>query len=162
MVLSYGHHASCLRGIDDIESACRSARALKNEYLFERVQVPSETWSRWDFLSKTGFVKARSYAGTTRGGRAVLRTRQLGVHETVYPYVNRIRVRNMAAGLGRGGGRSHRIRGRTRCWDLFRAVIGTPPCLLLSRIRRYVKRSASAAYCKVTRYATEGGQSGNC
>ena len=64
-VPSHGHHASCLRGIDDIESACRSARALENEYLFERVHVPSGTWSRWAFLSETGFVKARNYVGPT-------------------------------------------------------------------------------------------------
>ena len=69
----HGKHASCLRGIDDEESACRAARALRNEFLFERVHVPSGTWSRWAFLSETGFVKAHNHAGPTRGGRAVLK-----------------------------------------------------------------------------------------
>ena len=69
----HGKHASCLRGIDDVESACRAARALGNEFLFERVHVTSGTWSWWAFLSKTGFVKAHNHAGTKRGGRAVLK-----------------------------------------------------------------------------------------
>ena len=77
-VPSHGNHASCLRGIDDVESACRSARALGNEYLFERVHVPSGTWSRWAFLSESGFVKAHRFAGPTRGGRAVLRAPAAG------------------------------------------------------------------------------------
>ena len=42
-VPSQSNHAPCLRGIDDVESACRSARALGNEYLFERGHVPSGT-----------------------------------------------------------------------------------------------------------------------
>ena len=72
-VPSHGNHASCLRGIEDVESACGSARALGNEYLFERVHVPSGSWSRWVFLSETGFVKAGDYSGPTRGGKAVMR-----------------------------------------------------------------------------------------
>lgn len=62
----HSNHASCLRGIEDVESACRSALALGNEYLFKKVHVPSGSWSRWAFQSETGFVKA-----TIRGRRAV-------------------------------------------------------------------------------------------
>ena len=71
-VPSHGNHASCLRGIEDVESACRSARALGNECLFGRVHVPSGNWSRWVFLSETGFVKACDYSGPTRGGKTVM------------------------------------------------------------------------------------------
>ena len=70
---SHDKHASCLRGIYDVESACRAARALGNESLFEKVHLPSGNWSRWAFLSEAGFVKAHIHAGPTRGGRAVLK-----------------------------------------------------------------------------------------
>ena len=97
-VTSHGNHASCLRGIEDVESACRSARALGNEYLFERFHVPSGSWSRWVFLSETGFVKACDYSGPTSGGKTVMR-----VPATSGPR-NRILGRQSESNTRYGGG----------------------------------------------------------
>ena len=97
-VPSHGTHASCLRGIEDVESACRSARALGNEYLFERVHVPSGSWSRWVFLSETGFIKACDYSGPTRGGKAVMRVPATGGPR------NRVQGRQLEPNTRYGGG----------------------------------------------------------
>ena len=36
-----GSAPACLRGIDDVEAACRAARSLGHEYLFERFHITS-------------------------------------------------------------------------------------------------------------------------
>ena len=127
-VPSHGNHASCFRGIDEVESPCRSARALGNEYLFESVHVPSGTWSRWAFLSKSGFVKAHRYVGPTRGGRAVLRTPAAGNSQGRMPGRPSDAVARCSGGLGSARRRvssepqkqtlSGPIQGITRCAGL--------------------------------------------
>ena len=79
---SHSTRGSCLRGIEDVELAWRSAWELGNENLFERVHVPSRSWSRWVFCSATCFVKACNYAGPMRGGCTVIRPAPSSGHRT--------------------------------------------------------------------------------
>ena len=71
-----GSYPACLRGIDDVEAACRAARSLGDEYLFERFHIPSGEWVRWAFLTENGFVRSREYTGPTRRGRAAIDSRR--------------------------------------------------------------------------------------
>ena len=58
-VPSHGHHASCLRGIDDIESACYSARGSR-----ERVPVREGARSLWNLVALGFFIGNRVRQGT--------------------------------------------------------------------------------------------------
>ena len=85
-----GSAPAFLRGIDDVEAACRSSYSLGGKYLFERFHIPSVEWVRWAFLTENGFFRSRDDTVPTRRGRAVIDPRR-GVS-----------VRDSASGYYRG------------------------------------------------------------